>query len=151
MVYARKHTKTAGNRINTAREKMKKIFLMLVAVFGMAFAANAQADQCKIEGGNGGYLSATVSEKHGNNSYYDWVKVTVTPSVDQPREGKVLCKVIYIRHDNGQEDYVTVEIPFDNIGGYSRQSDTILLPGNADRIKDIEIWGAECKSARRPW
>lgn len=125
---------------------------MFVAFWGLAFAANAQADQCKIEGGNGGYLSATVSEKHcptvNCRSNYEWVKVTVTPSVEQPSDGKVLCKIIYIRHDNGQEDYVTAEVPFYGSGS-SRQSNAIWLPGNADRIKDIEIWGAECKSASR--
>ena len=126
----------------------------MVVVFGLAIVANAQADQCKIDGGNGGYLSATVSEKHCGyvncSSNYDYVRVTVTPSVEQPRDGKVLCKIIYIRHDNGQEDYVTAAISFSG-DGYSRQSDAIKLPGNADRIKDINIWGAECKSASRPW
>lgn len=42
---------------------MKKIFIMMIAVFGIAIAANGQADQCRLEGGNGGYIDAYVSGK----------------------------------------------------------------------------------------
>lgn len=131
---------------------MKKIFFMLVAVFGMAFAANAQADQCKLESGNGGYIDAFVSEKNlEGKGQSPHVVITTTPSKDQPSGGKVLCKITYVRLDNGEEESVTASLTFFAHGSCSGNANWVNLDHPASRIKKIEIWGAECKSASRPW
>lgn len=156
MVYARTNAqkKTAGNRINTARVKMKKIILMFVAVFGMAFVANAQADQCKLASGNGGYIDAYVSStyymnsKCANTTECPYIEITTTPSVDQPAAGKVLVKVTYIRTSDGEKEEITRSIAFDKSGS---KTNKVSLDSLAKRIVSIEIWGAECKSASRPW
>lgn len=155
MVYAKiiNTKKTAGNRINTARVKMKKVFLMIVAVLGMTFVANAQADQCKLEGGNGGYIDAYVSSTQYmastcTSNKCPYIEITTTPSVDQPAAGKVLVKVTYIRNSDGEKEEITRSIAFDKSG--SRTND-VKLDSKAKRIVSIEIWGAECKSASRSW
>ena len=124
----------------------------MVAVFGIAFAANAQADQCKLESGNGGHIDAYVSEKNlKGEGQSPHVIITTTPSKDQPSDGKVLCKVTYIRLDNGEEESVTASLKFYKSGSCSSNSNWVNLDHPAARIKSIEIWGAECKSASRPW
>ena len=124
---------------------------MFVAFLGLAFAANAQADQCKLEGGNGGYIDAYVESNHMEDSH-PYVLITTTPSKDQPSDGKVLCKVTYIRADNGEKETVTGSVKFTKSGSYSSANhNTIYLDHKASRIVSIEIWGAECKSASRPW
>ena len=127
---------------------MKKIFLMLVAIIGFAIAANAQADQCKLEGGNKGYISAYVSSTHGMGDQTHSIAITTTPSVDQPSDGKVLCKITYTRKDNGQDETVQRLIEFKKSGSHSNN---VKLDSPASRIKSVEIWGAECKSASRSW
>ena len=78
---------------------------MFVAVMGFALAANAQADQCKIEGGNGGYINAEVTES-GQMGYDSQpsIYITTSPSKDQPADGKVKCRITYVREDNGNEE-----------------------------------------------
>ena len=85
---------------------------MFVAVFGMAFVANAQADQCKLASGNGGYIDAYVSStyymnsKCANTNKCPYIEITTTPSVDQPAAGKVLVKVTYIRTSDGEKEEI---------------------------------------------
>lgn len=125
----------------------------MMAVFGFAFAANAQADQCKLEGGNGGYIDAYVSSTYymastctSNNCPY--ITITTTPSVDQPSAGKVLVKITYIRKSDGEKEEITRSIAFDKSGS---KTNDVKLDSHASKIVSIEIWGAECKSASRPW
>lgn len=122
---------------------------MLMAVIGFAFAANAQADQCKLEGGNKGYINASVTAT-GNmgDNVNKSIHITTTPSVDQPNDGKVLCKVTYNRKADGKEETVTRSINFKSKGSYDN---IVKLDSPASRIINIEIWGAECQSASRPW
>lgn len=123
----------------------------MVAVFGLALAANAQADQCKLEGGNGGYIDAYIGTNR-MDAPKPSVTITTTPSVEQPSDGKVLCKVTYIRADNGEKESVTGSVKFSKKGSCSHADyNTIYLDHKASRIVSIEIWGAECKSASRPW
>ena len=122
---------------------------MLVAVFGLAFAANAQhhADQCKLEGGNGGYITAHLSSTQ--NICRGGIDITTEPSVEQPANGKVLCKITFI-NSKGEEKEITRSITFSKSGSYENHVNL----GEADcsiKIKKVEIWGAECKSASRPW
>ncbi|MBP5535568.1 MAG: hypothetical protein J6X62_02115 [Bacteroidales bacterium] len=128
---------------------MKKILLVLVAVFGLSLAANAQhhADQCKLEGGNGGhitaYLSSTANDCRGG------IDITTEPSVEQPANGKVLCRITYV-NSKGIEKEVTRTIDFSKSGSYVNHVD--VGEGVCGiKIKKIEIWGAECRSASRPW
>lgn len=126
---------------------------MLMAVIGFAFAANAQADQCKLEGGADGYINAYVSESTHMHSNVPGVgphiTITTTPSKDQPADGKVLCKVTYIRKDTGEERTdPNKSIDFKKSGSCENK---VFLDYEASRIISVEIWGAECKSASRPW
>ena len=129
---------------------MKKLFLMFISIFVFSFAANAQADQCKLEGGNGGYIDAYVSSKAGmcSSSYTPFIEITTTPSVDQPSDGKVLVKVTYIRKEDGEKETITRSISFNKS---SSTTNNVNLDSSASRIVSIEIWGAECKSASRSW
>lgn len=140
--------KTADNRINTVIEKMKKLFLLFISIFVFSFAANAQADQCKLEGGNGGYIDAYVSSKVDmcTSNHSPSIDITTTPSVDQPSDGKVLVKVTYIRKEDGEKETITRSIHFNKS---SSAENSVLLDSCASRIVSIEIWGAECKSASR--
>lgn len=122
---------------------------MFVAVFGLSLAANAQhhADQCKLEGGNGGYVTAYLSST--KNICRGGIDITTEPSVEQPANGKVLCKITYI-NSKGEEKEITRTLTFTK----SRSDVNHVSLGEGDcgiTIKKIEIWGAECKSASRPW
>lgn len=128
---------------------MKKIMLMIVAVFGLALAANAQSDQCKLEGGNGGHIKAFVSSTNSmGNGTSPQITITTQPSVEQPADGSVICKITYERKSDGQKESITRDLNFFKKASKSNQ---IQLDSPAKRIVSIEIWGAECKSASRPW
>ena len=117
---------------------------------GFALAANAQADQCKLEGGNGGYINAYVSDtqcKDGGCTGGPKIGITTEPSKDQPSDGKVICKIIYVTKD-GETEEITRSLYFYKSGSYEN---IVKLDSKASRIKSIEIWGAECKSASRTW
>ncbi|MBP9991211.1 MAG: hypothetical protein KBT45_07285 [Bacteroidales bacterium] len=129
---------------------------MLVAVFGLAFVANAQSDQCKTDGG--GYVSATVSDyrtgdhkscgrKYDNGIRY--IKITTTPNADAKYGGKVLCRITYIDSRNGEKQTQVAELDFN--ASKSTPND-VTLEVDAKEIKDIELWGATCTSTRpRTW
>lgn len=121
----------------------------MIAVFGIAIAANAQADQCKLEGGNGGHIKAFVSSTNSmENGTSPQITITTQPSVEQPADGSVICKITYERKSDGQKESITRNLEFFQRASKSNQ---IQLDSPAKRIVSIEIWGAECKSASRPW
>ena len=111
-----------------------------------AIAANAQSDQCRITGGNGGYLKAFVSDKSSMANNTPIIYITVTPSVDQPSDGSVIVKVVYIRESDGERETITANLDF-----FLNQSksNAVYLDSPAKRIVSIEIWGAECESVNR--
>lgn len=114
---------------------------------GFALAANAQSDQCSITNGNGGYLTASVTSTSGMG--YDGdakITVTVTPSEKQPKDGKVICKITYIRKSDGEREVITRDL---NFKANQSSAQTVYLDSPAKRIVSIEIWGAECKSVNR--
>lgn len=122
---------------------------MLVAVFGMAFAANAQSDQCKLESGNGGYIEAYVGS---DKSCMQWeenprISITTQPSKEQPSGGTVLCKITYERLSDGKRETVTRTLKFSKNGSY--ENSYVYIDSPAKRIVSIEIWSAECSSVNR--
>lgn len=132
---------------------MKKIFFMFVAVIGLAFAANAQSDQCEIDGG--GYVSATVSDYRDANHKscgrkYDtgirYITITATPNADAKYGGKVLCRITYADRE-GEKQTQVAELDFN---ASKSTPNKVTLEVDAKEIKDIELWGATCKSTR-PW
>ena len=126
---------------------MKKILLLFVAIMSFAIAANAQSDQCRITGGNGGYLKAYVSYKGFMDRVSNpKISITVTPSVDQPSDGSVIVKVVYIRNSDGERETITANLDFRK--NQSRINE-VELDSPAKRIVSIEIWGAECESVNR--
>lgn len=125
---------------------MKKLFFMIVAVIGLSFTVNAQADQCKLEGGAGGYIDAYVSSSNDLNANPPNIYITTTPSVKQESDGKVLCKITYIRQSDGERETITRSLKFTKNSSYPN---TVYLDSKASRIVSIEIWGAECKSVNR--
>lgn len=137
--------KTAGDRINTAKTKMKKLFLMIAVMLGFAFGANAQSDQCGFTNSEG-YLSAYVSDlRNEEDGGYRNCNITTEPSVDQPSDGKVICKIVYITKD-GERETITWQLNFYKSGSCMNQ---ISLDSPAKRVVSIEIWGAQCKSVNR--
>lgn len=123
---------------------------MLMAVMGFALVANAQADQCSINNGNGGYLKAYVSSTAYMNSTSinntPFIKITTEPSKTQPADGSVLCKITYERESDGQRETVTRSLDYKKNQSHQQSVD---LDSKARRIVSIEIWGAECKSVNR--
>lgn len=118
---------------------------MLVAVFGIAIAANAQSDQCSITNGNGGYIKAYVSSE-SMTSDPPYIYITTEPSKEQPEAGSVICKITYERESDGQRETITRNL---NFGKKSSTSNSVKLDSKARRIVSIEIYGAECKSVNR--
>lgn len=113
----------------------------------IAIAANAQSDQCRITGGNGGYLKAYVSSKSSmGRTDVPNIDITVTPSVNQPSDGSVIVKVVYIRESDGERETITANLDFKK--NQSNVS-SVNLDSPAKRIVSIEIWGAECESVNR--
>lgn len=131
---------------NGQQFEMKKLFLLLVAVMGFVLAANAQADQCNLSGGNGGYIDAYVSSTVYKDGSSPSIDITTTPSVKQESDGKVICKITYIRQADGERETITRSLRFSKD---SSASNTVKLDSKASRIVSIEIWGAECKSVNR--
>lgn len=74
---------------------MKKILLMLVAVLGFSFAANAQQGTCKVRGGDGATVVVTVVDwdEEGNvtlsvgSDCDDHVNVSFTLTYKQETSG----------------------------------------------------------------
>ena len=54
--------KTAGNRINSAINKMKKLAIVLIAMMGFVSVANAQQDKAKVPGDSGNTVLVSVSD-----------------------------------------------------------------------------------------
>lgn len=111
---------------------------MLVALMGFAFAANAQASQCKIDGGQG-YIHA---EYTGGNTV-GIVHITTEPSKEQPSAGKVLCDITYTTKE-GKTKTVTVTVYFLAAGSYENKVQ--IAP--YEEIEKIRVYGAECTSAK---
>lgn len=145
-----KKTKTAGDRINTATQKMKKLFLMIAIMLGFAFGANAQSDQCEIKNGNGAYVSAWVTSKVGfskQSQFKSSVEVTIKAS-DASLEGNVIVEITYIAEKDGEKKTETFN------GDYKKGQSTensFNLGEQASKLVDINIYGATCTSARKRW
>lgn len=122
---------------------------MIVAVMGLALAANAQADQCKLSGGNGGYINAYVGSTHYMNKKTSTVtryniEIVTEPSVEQPSKGSLLCVVTYINKETGETESSTAQTI--SFAPNSSCENIVYLRNAASEIMSIEIWGAECKS-----
>lgn len=110
-----------------------------MAVMGISYAANAQSSQCKIDGGNGGYIHA---EYNGGRTD-GLVQILTEPSKEQPSDGKVLCDITYINKD-GEKKTVTKTVYFYKSGTYI----TKVTIEPYEEIIDIKVHGAECSNAQ---
>lgn len=119
---------------------MKKILLMLVAVLGFSFAANAQQGTCKVSGGNGATVVVTV--------------------VDWDESGNVTLSV-----GSDCDDYVNVSFTLtfydttSNVGCISQPFSLTVAPNQSntktvtirmgsnklDRVDSVNISGARCE------
>lgn len=102
---------------------------------GFALAANAQASQCKIDGGNG-YIHAEYTGGRTDGL----VQITTEPSREQPSAGKVLCDITYINKD-GKRKTTTVTVYFYASGSYENKVHIEAY----EEIVSIKLHGAECK------
>lgn len=128
---------------------MKKLFFIFAIMLGFAFGANAQSDQCKIEGGNGAYVSAWVSEQHqfGSTSGPSRVDVTIMCS-DANLKGNVIVEVKY--YDNNGK-FKTKTFTGKYASGSEETTNTFSLAEHASELVDIHVYGATCTSARKRW
>jgi len=124
---------------------MKKMFLLLMVFLGFSLFVSAQADQCKFINSDG-YIDAYVSNNQAMAYSSPSIYIATTPSVAQASDGKVLCKITYIRLADGQEETITRSLEFKKSSSFEN---LVGLDSKASRILSIKVWGAECFSASR--
>ena len=124
---------------------MKKILLMLVAVLGFSFAANAQQGTCKVSGGNGATVVVTVVDwdEEGNvelsvgSDCDDYVNVSFTLSYNQKTSGG--------GHMNG----VYESQPFGlTVAPNQSNTKTVTIrmgSGKLSRVNSLNISSARCE------
>lgn len=98
-------TKTAGDRIKTARNEMKKLLLVLIALMGIGFGAKAQS--CEV--GDNTYVSVNASVSDG--------KIVCTAYCygdAKPTSGTVYATVYYI-DKNGNEGSEMISIRWSSV------------------------------------
>jgi hypothetical protein len=85
--------KTAGDRINNATFKMKKLAIVLIALMGFVSVANAQQDRARVPGDENNMVFVSVSSDSQTSStitFYNNSTKTITVNVsvynDQNKE-----------------------------------------------------------------
>ena len=126
---------------------MKKVLLVLVAMFGLYLGANAQSDSCPIKGSDNGIVKAEISSEEewriGSSSNPKVGITTWTEGRLAPATGIVNCRITYIRKDDGEEytqDYISLQFYH---GKSTPQWIDLHFP--ASDITSIKVYGAECE------
>ena len=132
-------TKTAGNRIKTARQKMKKVLLVLIALMGIGFGAKAQS--CEV--GENTYVAVRA-----------WVnsdsKIECSASCygdAKPTSGTVYATVYYI-DKNGNEGSEMISINWSSIDGDRIGGSSATWTGYHTNIARITRWEVSAGACR---
>lgn len=121
---------------------MKKLVLVLVAIFGLYLGANAQTDQCEIKGTDGDYLGIIKAE--GELGIYKnnvWISVWIE-GVMSPGGGGVLCDIKYETSDGQIYTQKNVSLSFKR---NSTERHDIRLDYTAEKLISIDIYDGWCK------
>lgn len=112
---------------------MKKILLMLVAVLGFSFAANAQQATCKVREGNGATVVVTVVnwDEEGN--------VTLSVGSDCDDHVNVSFTLTYSQRTSGGGSM---------IGEYTSQPFGLTVAPNQSNTTTVTIRMGGCKLSR---
>lgn len=121
---------------------MKKLVLVLVAMFGLYFGANAQSDQCEIKGTSGDYLGIIKAEGElGYNGEGVWINVWIE-GVMSPGRGGVMCDIKYKTSDGQIYTQKNVGLSFKR---NSTERNQIDLDYPAEELISIDIYDGWCK------
>lgn len=128
---------------------MKKILLVLVALIGIGFGANAQS--CDV--GNGSYVSVDVSISSGQIKCEAYCY-----GESKPSSGTVYVTVYYI-DKNGNDDSEMITIRWDGvysngrlyIDGGVNHSDTSSWFGKEKNVSRIKDWKVSAGACRFSW
>ena len=121
---------------------MKKLVLVLVAMFGLYLGANAQTDQCEIKGTSGEYLGIIKARGelgiYGNNAHiYVWIEGVMSPG-----RGGVLCDIKYETSDGIIYTQKNVSLSFKR---NATENNDINLDYKAVKLISIDIYNGWCK------
>ena len=121
---------------------MKKLVLVLVAMFGLYLGANAQTDQCEIKGTSGEYLGIIKAKGElgyggGSATISVWIEGVMSPG-----SGGVLCDIKYETSDGIIYTQKNVSLEFSR---NSTELNKIYLDYKAEKLISIDIYNGWCK------
>ena len=120
---------------------MKKILLVLVALMGIGFSANAQS--CEVGDDTYVAVQATVNNSHQIECQATW------NGSNTPTSGTVYATVYYINTD-GEEDseMITINWTSANKNGYLHHDTGFTWKGHSKNVQRIRRWEVSAGACR---